>query len=141
MPLGGVDAQALEHGMTQLEDEKKKLQEMYEDLVFKVQLSRVEHPAGCVETGMMMKAEVRRLNRQIEEMEKWCCSACGLFVANDPRFNKAFSEMRKCAMCQKGEALGSGLCKACADTVSCSHDPRTCKRCKQMADERANFGA
>ena len=30
-PLGGADAQALEHGMTQLESENKKMRQMYDD--------------------------------------------------------------------------------------------------------------
>lgn len=58
LPLGGVDAEALEHGMTQLEGENKKLRKMYDDLVFKVQLMNQEHPAACIETTLLLKKKL-----------------------------------------------------------------------------------
>lgn len=46
--------------------------------------------------AIQTKEERDRLLLQIEEMKKWCCSACGLYVKNDPAFNKKFVEKRKC---------------------------------------------
>lgn len=67
MPLGGVDAQALEHGMTQLEEEKRKLQQMYEDLDFKTRAAIQQHPEGCVQSAMGWKTEFAKLQKDLHE--------------------------------------------------------------------------
>lgn len=68
-PLGGVDAQALEHGMTQLELEKAALREQYDDLVFKVQMMQLSHPDGCAEAGLRFKREMEAAQVQISKKD------------------------------------------------------------------------
>jgi hypothetical protein len=53
---------------------------------------------------------------QIDEMKKWCCSACGLFVKNDPAFNRKFADRRvepsqKCHVCGGAEHGPGGYCQ------------------------------
>ncbi len=39
-----------------------------------------------------LQEKIRKMELQAGEMKKWCCSACGLYVANDPKFLKTFEQ-------------------------------------------------
>jgi len=76
---------------------------------------------------------------QIEELKKsWvdCHRQCGVeFHKAHCRFPGDADKKQKCAMCQEGEALGSGLCEGCAERLSHTHDPKKCDRCKREKAE------
>lgn len=77
---------------------------------------------------------------QVAEMRKWCCSACGLYVANDPRFNKAFQTDKPESNCihtpevdsicsakvhgrlfekREGQPVTNGKCIKCGSAMYC----------------------
>jgi hypothetical protein len=104
------------------------------------------HKAASENAARASAAEAK-----LQEARKWCCSACGLYVANDPAFNKAFPKQvekqdhdSKCSYCgwdgadeeREGyatwsrsihwDAAGKPVCSHCLhDTLEpdpCKHD-------------------
>lgn len=82
-----------------------------------------------------------RYQRALRDIASWPRPITDDEPCVDTLIDKAQAALRdadpKCAMCREGKALGSGLCEACAERISHSHDPRTCDRCKQ---EKAESG-
>jgi len=121
-PPGGADAEALEHGMTQLEEEKKALQNQVDALSFRIQMIGLNHPVGCAEAGAMLKkqmdltqARMTQKEAQVEAMREWACTGCGLHVKNDPRWNVAFPENIRahCKRCGKEIHPSFAFCTVC----------------------------
>ncbi len=110
MPLDGTDAQALEHGMTQLEEENRKLKAQYEELEFKTRVALQQHPEECVASAARWRAQYQEIQHRLAEAREHASNGMISDTAKVLRIQSALDE-RKCPSTYTHSSRGKLACE------------------------------